>query len=141
MGENTTQIEREIVAERHELGRNLNELEMKAQQLGDWRTHYRNNPTVALGIALAGGVMLGAMARRGRPSRFTDSAEAIALQPRPQSRLSRHIEDTWLTVSDALLGLATAKVMAVVSSAVPGFSEHVNRSQLGSGSSQRTSLR
>jgi len=141
VGENTTQIEREIVAERRELGRNLTELEMKAQQLGDWRTHYRNNPTVVLGIALAGGVVLGALARRGRPSRFSDSAEALALQPRPQSRLSRHIEDTWLTVSDALLGLATAKVMAVVSNAVPGFSEQVNRSQLGSGSSQRSSVR
>ena len=141
MGENTEQIEREIVAERHELGRNLNELETKAQQLGDWRTHYRNNPKVALGIAVAGGLVLGAMARRGRHSSFPDSTEVIARYPRPQSRLSRQIEDTWLTVSDALLGLAAAKVMAVVSSVVPGFSEQVNRSQLGSASSQRSSVR
>jgi hypothetical protein len=141
VGENTEQIERQIVAERHELGRNLNELETKAQQLGDWRTHYRNNPKVALGIALAGGLALGAMARRGRPSRFPDSAEGIARSPRPQTRLSRQIEDTWLTVSDALLGVAAAKVMAVVSSVVPGFSEQVNRSQLGSASNQRSSVR
>ena len=141
MGESTKQIEREIVAERHELGRNLNELEMKAHELGDWRTHYRNNPKVALGIAIAGGLVLGAMARRGRPSSFPDSTEAIARYPRPQSRLSRHIEDTWLTISDALLGVAAAKVMAVVSNAVPGFSEQVNRSQLGSVSDPRTSVR
>ena len=38
MGEDTNQIEREIVAERDRLGRNLNELETKTQQLGDWRT-------------------------------------------------------------------------------------------------------
>ena len=141
MGESTKQIEREIVAERHELGRNLSELEMKAQQLGDWRTHYRSNPKLALGIALAGGLALGAMARRGRPSRFPDAPEAIARHPRPQSRLSRQIEDTWLTVSDALLGVAAAKVMAVVGSVVPGFSEQVNRSQLGSASSQRSAVR
>jgi len=141
VGESTEQIEREIVAERHELGRNLNELETKAQQLGDWRTHYRNNPKVAIGIAVAGGLVLGAMASRGRSSRLRHSPGAIALQPRPQSRLSRQIEDTWLTVSDALLGVAAAKVMAVVSSVVPGFSEQVNRSQLGSASSQRSSVR
>jgi hypothetical protein len=141
VGENTEQIERQIVAERHELGRNLNELETKAQQLSDWRTHYRNNPKVAIGIAVAGGLVLGAMASRGRPSRFRHSPGAIALQPRPQSRLRRQIEDTWLTVSDALLGVAAAKVMAVVSSVVPGFSEQVNRSQLGSASNQRSSVR
>ncbi len=141
MGENTTQIEREIVAERHALGRNLSELETKAQQLGDWRTHYRNNPAAALGIALAGGFVLGAMARRGRPSRLPPSLEGIARLPRPQSRLTRHIEDTWMRVSEALLGVATAKVMEVVSSAVPGFSEQINRSQLGSGSSQPSSVR
>ena len=127
MGENTNQIERDLAAERHQLTRNVNELESKAQQLGDWRTHYRNNPTVLLGIALAGGLVLGAMAKRGRPSRFSDAADTIARLPRPQSRLSRQLEDTWLSVSDALLGVATAKVMAVVGSVVPGFNEHVNR--------------
>jgi len=129
VGENTNQIEREIVAERYQLRRNLNELEMKAHQLGDWRTHYRNNPKLLLGIALTGGLMLGAMARRGRVSRADDARETMARVPRPQSRLSRQIEDTWLGVSNALLGIAAAKVISVVSSVVPGLNGETNRSQ------------
>jgi len=129
VGENTNQIEREIVAERYQLRRNLNELEMKAHQLGDWRTHYRNNPKLLLGIALTGGLMLGAMAKRGRLSRTDDARETVARVPRPQSRLSRQIEDTWLGVSNALLGIAAAKVIAAVSSVVPGLNGEMNRPQ------------
>ena len=129
MGENINQIEREIVAERHRLGRNLNELEVKAQQLGDWRTHYRNNPKLALGIALTGGLMLGAMAGRGRPSRTDDPRETMDRVPRPQSRLSRQIEDTWLSLSGALLGVAAARVVEVVSSVIPGLRGETSRSQ------------
>lgn len=139
MGENTNQIEREIVAERYQLGRNLNELEMKAQELGDWRTHYRKNPKLLLGIALGAGLVLGAMARRGRSSRTHDAIDTSARVPRPQSRTSRQIENTWLSVSDALLGIASAKVMALVGSLVPGFSEQVNHTQPGSGSDRRSS--
>jgi len=129
MGENINQIEREIVAERHRLGRNLNELEVKAQQLGDWRTHYRNNPKLALGIALTGGLMLGAMAGRGRLSRTDDPRETMDRVPRPQSRLSRQIEDTWLSLSGALLGVAAARVVAVVSSVIPGLKGETNCSR------------
>ena len=129
MGENINQIEREIVAERHRLGRNLNELEVKAQQLGDWRTHYRNNPKLALGIALTGGLMLGAMAGRGRLSRTDDPRETTDRVPRPQSRLSRQIEDTWLSLSGALLGVAAARVVEVVSSVIPGLRGETSRSQ------------
>ena len=129
MGEDTNQIEREIVAERDRLGRNLNELETKTQQLGDWRTHYRNNPKLALGIALTGGLMLGAMAGRGRLSRTDDPRETTDRVPRPQSRLSRQIEDTWLSLSGALLGVAAARVVEVVSSVIPGLRGETSRSQ------------
>jgi hypothetical protein len=141
VGENTRQIEREIEAERHDLGRNLNELEMKAHELGDWRTHYRSHPKVLLGIAVTGGMVLGAMTGRRRHAPFRPSSDGVDRLPRPQGRLSRQIEDTWVTISDALLGLATAKVMAAVSSVVPGFSEHVRHSQSISGSGQRDSAR
>jgi hypothetical protein len=141
VGENTNQIEREIVAERYQLGRNLNELERKAQELGDWRTHYRNNPKAALGIALAGGFVLGALARRGQAPRLHDAADLVPRLPRPQSRLSRQLEDTWLSVSDALLGVATAKVITAIGSVVPGFTEQLNRSPSGSAPSQRISGR
>ena len=133
MDEHTNQIEREIVAARHQLGRNLNELEMKAHDLADWRTHYRNNPKVLLGLALGGGLVVGALARRGRSSRSPDAATARA--PRPQGRTSRHIENTLSSASDALLGVASAKVMAFVGSLVSGLSKQ-SRSQPGSNCDQ-----
>jgi Protein of unknown function (DUF3618) len=36
MGESTSKIERDIAAERNELGRNLQLLETKARSLADW---------------------------------------------------------------------------------------------------------
>lgn len=126
MDTNTNQIEREIVAERHQLGRNLNELEIKAHELADWRTHYRRHPKVLLGLAIGGGLLAGALAGHGRSSR-RDSATARAL--RPQGRASRHIENTVSGVSDALLGAASAKVMAFVGNLVAGMNKPSNRSQ------------
>ena len=63
MGESTSQIERDIVAERNELGRNLQLLENKARSLADWRTYFRNHPFAMMGIALGGGVLLGALTK------------------------------------------------------------------------------
>src|SRR4029453_17528010 len=63
MGESTSQIERDIVAERNELGRNLQLLENKARSLTDWRTYFRNHPFAMMGVALGGGVLLGALTR------------------------------------------------------------------------------
>jgi hypothetical protein len=123
------------MSSRHQLGRNLNELERKAQELADWRTHYRRNPTVLLGFALGGGFLLGALARRGRSPRHQNVVEAPAAT-RAQGRTSRQIEHTLSSVSDALLGVASAKVMAFVGSLVPGFSEQINRPQAGAGYDQ-----
>jgi hypothetical protein len=136
VGENTKQIKRTIVAERDQLGRNLNELETRAQQFVDWRTHYRNNPKVLLGIAVAGGLVLGAMARRGRSARSNGPFEKSPRRARRTSRLTRELQDTWLRVSDVLLGVASAKVIEFVGSVVPGFSEQVSHSQPGSGFEQ-----
>ena len=132
MGESTDQIELEIMAERRQLGRNLSELEMKAQQLGDWRTYYRRHPALLLGLALGGGLALSAMARRRMISpddaRPTSSDRAFA----PVSRTRRHVQDTWETVSDVLLGMAAGKVMELVGGVVPGFTDELHRRHSGS---------
>ena len=39
MGEDARQIERQIRAERDNLGRNLQELQRQTRDLTDWRTH------------------------------------------------------------------------------------------------------
>ncbi len=126
MDESTNQIEREIRAERHQLGRNLNELEMKARQLADWRTHYRNNPAVMLGAALGTGVLLGALSGGGaRPSRRDGREHQERSSPRV-SAAGQRIEETWQHISDALLGVASARVMEFIGNIVPGFSEQLD---------------
>ena len=71
MGESTSKIERDIAAERNELGRNLQLLETKARSLADWRTHFRNHPFALMGVALGGGALLGLLTAGGeRPAEF-----------------------------------------------------------------------
>ena len=104
MGENTSQIEREIRAERTELGRNLRELESKARDIADWRTHHRNHPGLFLGLAFSGGVLLGLLAT---PSRKPSTAYADDVDhdlfdaPAP-----RKVDDTLRPVPEELLDLA-----------------------------------
>jgi hypothetical protein len=139
VGESTYQIEQQIMAERRQLGRNLSELEMKAQQLSDWRTYYRRHPTLLLGLALGGGLALSAMARRRAIS--PDNARPLSSDraSAPLGRTRRHVQDTWETVSDVLLGLAAGKVMELVGGIVPGFTDELQRRQSGFVGGQRRS--
>lgn len=125
MDESTDQIEREIRAERHQLDRNLTALEVKARQLADWRTYYRHNPAVVLGLALGGGMVLGAWAAGGPPSREAGRHHART-SPR-RSVAGQRLEETWQSISDALLGVASARVMSLIGSVVPGFEEELVR--------------
>lgn len=131
MGENTNQLEREIRAERQQLGRNLTELEMKARQLADWRTYYRHHPKLLLGIALGGGLMLGALAGRARPP-VRDTHERMPRPSRARSGAGAQIEETWQRISDALLGVVSARVVEFVSNFVPGFSHQLDHRPSGS---------
>lgn len=135
MGEITSEIERDIVTERSELGRNLEELETKARALADWRTHYRNHAGLALGVVFGTAIVAGALVGRRRaprvhvqrlvetrPERVVRPSEPKT--PSEPSRYRRHLEDTWQNVTAALLGVATAKAIDVVSDMVPGFRDH-----------------
>ena len=133
MDESTYQIEREIIAERRQLGRNLSELEMKAQQLGDWRTYYRRHPTLLVGLALGGGLALSALVGRRAASRDDELPTTSDRIPAPVvGRTRRHVQDTWEMVSDVLLGVAAGKVMEFVGDVVPGFTDELHRRQSGS---------
>jgi hypothetical protein len=137
MGEDSEQIALEIRAERQELGRNLSELERKAEQLTDWRTHYRNNPKLLLGIALGSGLVLGALSVRGRAPRDPYEAQEMAARPsRALGRASRQVDDTLQSIADGLLGVASATVIELVSSVVPGFREQLHSRQPGAGNGQ-----
>jgi hypothetical protein len=134
MGESTSEIERDIVAERNELGRNLQLLETKARSLADWRTHFRSHPFAMMGLALGGGVLLGALTSGlgagGDDEEFVEEqAEAEPRFSRPSAlassaaRARRQFGDTWDHIADALLAVASAKAIEFVSEKVPGFRE------------------
>jgi hypothetical protein len=135
VGENTSQIEHEIRAEREELGRNLEDLEEKARQLADWRVHYRRHPEVFLGVAFGAGLLLAALAGEGRAD-SEEPAEPRYVSPRvplrERSRKAAQVAETWGHISDAFLGLATAKAVDYIADHLPGFRDHYDRQSGGS---------
>jgi uncharacterized membrane protein YqjE len=86
VGEITHEIEREIRDSREDLGRNLNELEDKARELADWRSHYRNHSGAFLGAAFAAGAiaaMATIPASSGRPSVHALVDDDVSHDPYP----------------------------------------------------------
>ena len=151
MGENTSQIEREIRAERTELGRNLRELESKARTMTDWRTHHRNNPGLSMGLAFSGGFVLGLLtmpSRRTATRDFETYEEPFeAAAPRPRLRVPRVVSETrdlagrqlgqtWEHIASALLGVASAKAVELVAEMIPGFRDHYDRGADVTGASE-----
>ena len=135
MGESTSQIERDIVAERNELGRNLQLLENKARSLADWRTYFRNHPFAMMGIAVGGGVLLGALTKNVAVSEASEYDDDHLIEPDDShyaapspfassaARAKRQFGDTWDHIADALLAVASAKAIEFVGQKVPGFRE------------------
>jgi len=95
MDKTTNQIESDIERKRDELGANLNELEHKVKQIGDWRHHFDNHPMTLIGAAFGGGMVLATMLGRSR----RDTPTYSATSPRSQKAL-----DTWDHIKDALIG-------------------------------------
>ena len=138
MGEITHEIEREIRDRREDLGRNLDELEDKARDLADWRTHYRNHHGVFLGAAFAAGA-LAAMATVPAASGSTrlhalsdtdtshDPYPTRASHATPRNatfaRVAREVNETWGQIADALLRTASVRALQFVSELVPGVRE------------------
>jgi hypothetical protein len=137
MGESTSQIERDIAAERNELGRNLQLLENKARSLTDWRMHFRKHPFALMAVALGGGALLGVLSTRLNEiattepeydeERFLEPEEPRYAQPSAfaasAARARRQFGDTWDHIADALLAVVSAKAIQFVANKVPGFRE------------------
>jgi|SRR5579862_9967984 len=112
MGQTIEELERDIRRNRAELGTNLQELEVKAKDLGDWRYHFKNHPFALLGLAFGGGILAAAMTTSSPRERSAPSRTSAS----PQS-------DTWQHIKDALVGVAATKVSDLVSGLVPGFDQ------------------
>ena len=153
MGEITNEIEREIRDKRQELGRNLDELEDKARELVDWRTHYRNHSGLFLSAAFSAGVVAGLTmipsAANRRQESFEDDLSDVgagpdAYKPKHQvwtgrptggggtgngtiARAARQVSDTWGEITDAVLKAASARAIQFVSELVPDLQKHLRR--------------
>jgi hypothetical protein len=153
VGEITSEIEQEIRDTRADLGRNLDELEGRARELADWRTHYRGHTPVFLGAAFVAGLWVGLKtvprSSNGSMSRgFDNSHDPYASrhvstypeQPAGTSsrrawtsgdgttaRALRQARQTWGMITDALLQTASAKAIQLVSDLVPDVRNHLNR--------------
>jgi len=114
--ETTRQIERHIEKTRDELGANVEELEQKVKQMGDWRHQFGQHPLTLLGVAFGGGVFLASML--GTTRRVRAGAPSYNA-----SGLSHKAVDTWDHIKDALIGVAATRVTDFVGELVPGFKE------------------
>jgi hypothetical protein len=146
VGEDTNQIEREIRETRSDLGRNLRELEDRARDLADWRTHYRNHTGTFVGVAFGVGAGIGLLAigrgrTRGRrdeysrpgfdnshdPMRPVHSSKLWTGATQTGARAARQFGDTWDQIAEGLLRLASDRAIAFVADIVPGLRDHLER--------------
>jgi hypothetical protein len=125
MGESIREIESEIAAERDQLGRNIQVLEAQARRLTDWRGYYQRLPGRVLGVAVVGGVALGAAV--GGIRKASGGRQLQLPHSRSRSLVRDRFQREWHVISDALLGLASTKLVEAIGGFIPGFSDHVRR--------------
>jgi ribosome-associated protein YbcJ (S4-like RNA binding protein) len=130
MGENSNQIEREIRAERGQLGRNLNDLQSKVEEVTDWRAHFNKRPITMIGAALGGGLLLASMTG-GRSKRRRHYAEART-NGENEHRRGTEIQkgkalETVDSIKGALIGVAANTFQNFLGQVVPGFREQFEK--------------
>ena len=130
MAERVQQIESEIDRTRAELGSHLRELESRVDAAMDWREHVRTRPYLALGVAVAGGVMLGQLARPGRARSMVRALESsTTAAARSQSSIDARGKayGVWEDVANAMIAVAATRLTGYIGSLVPGFTDEMRR--------------
>ena len=91
----------------------------------DLSESHPNPAAVILGLAIGIGVVLGVMkARRS----YRSSHDATPKPPlRERSAKFAQLMNTWQEISDALLGVATAKAVDAIAEHIPGFRDQYER--------------
>jgi hypothetical protein len=131
MGETTSQIENHIENKREDLHSNLQELEKKVKSATDWRQYFQKYTGTMVAAAFGGGILLSAMT--GKKSRAY-AASPSASPPsssnvRAEGKGTHEILETWDTIKTALVGVAATKFKGMLGDAVPGFSEHLAKTE------------
>ena len=97
MDETLGQIEAHIDQTRERLGANLKELERRVDVATDWREHFHARPYIALGLAVAGGMLLARVAGSRSPRQHLSLSDDMIGGPRPgrRSDIREQALETW----------------------------------------------
>lgn len=130
MNDDTSDLQRDLEAERASLSRNLDELADRARNLTDWRAHVRAHPLQAVGLGVGAGVVLAMLMGRRSPPSARRPAAAATKGPDLNGRLREGdlalapAHQTVDRIVDALVGVAITKALQVIGDVVPSFVEH-----------------
>ena len=140
MGEDARAIEETIRMERHELGRNIEQLQDRTRALTDWRTQYRNHAGVSIALAFGGGIALGLLARRSgsSPARYAyqnradnEPSRSVGFNPikaiGENPKVKQQVGEVWDEILEALITIASAKAVDLLGSVVPGFRDEFDQ--------------
>jgi hypothetical protein len=125
MGQTTDQIENHIETTRDDLKSNFEELETRVKSVTDWRRYFREHPGAMLAVAFGGGVLLSTLTRRAGSNPGGAPYEGV----RTTSGAKHEVHRTFDSITSALVGAAAAKFKGVLGQVVPGFSDHLARSE------------
>ena len=135
MGETTGQIESHIANKRADLHSNLKELESKVKSATDWRQYFQKHTGTMVAAAFGGGIMISALARKRSPTPVTASSasQVPSATQRAERNGTHEILETWDTIKTALVGVAATKFKGMLGEVVPGFSEHLTKTEANKG--------
>lgn len=132
MDEGPSEIEDHIRSTRRQLESNLQELEHKVKDAANWRVQFGRHPGPFLGVACAGGMLLGAMGGKGRAARRSlaragGEERGSFLQARARHRPIT--AELWKGIKDGLIAAAASQIAAHLGALVPGAKGHGSSSR------------
>ena len=130
MGETTSQIENQIENKREDLKSNLEELQTRVKTATDWRHYFAEHTGTMIAAAFGGGVLLAAMAGGRSRSASSSQAEGSPEPARPWRTGTRHeVLENVDSIKSALVGAAATKFKNILGEVVPGFTEHLAKTE------------
>jgi hypothetical protein len=134
MGQTTDQIENQIEHRREDLKSNLQELETRVKTATDWRHYFSEHTGTMIAAAFGGGALLASMLG-GRSNRASLSQASGSSEPlRPWTRGTKHeVLENLDSIKSALVGAAATKFKDMLGEVVPGFTEHLAKTEADRG--------